>query len=104
MSNTIKTLIIALIVIVVLGLGWKFYVDKSVSDINKSADVPLADENQAASGNQDDLTGTPISAKDSSDASLDKDLSNIDSQLDILSSDSASVDQGLNDKPIPPAE
>ncbi|OGF69504.1 hypothetical protein A3H65_01910 [Candidatus Giovannonibacteria bacterium RIFCSPLOWO2_02_FULL_45_14] len=95
MSNTLKTIIIGLAVIVLIGLGWKFYIDKNYSDIGleESANVPAGVENQTASVS----SGT-------SDAALDKDLLNIDAELNTLSSDSASIDQGLNDKPIPPAE
>ncbi|KKU03593.1 hypothetical protein A2Z63_00175 [Candidatus Giovannonibacteria bacterium RIFCSPLOWO2_02_44_8] len=95
MSNTLKTIIIGLAVIVLAGLGWKFYIDKNYSDIelDEGANVPVGAGNQAASVS----SGT-------TDAALDKDLSNIDTQLDALSGDSANIDQGLNDKPIPPAE
>ncbi|OGF51999.1 hypothetical protein A3I27_01215 [Candidatus Giovannonibacteria bacterium RIFCSPLOWO2_02_FULL_43_11b] len=95
MSNTLKTIIIGLVVIILVGLGWKFYIDKNYSDIDleEGANAPPVVENQAASVN----SGT-------SDTALDKDLSNIDIQLNTLSNDSASIDQGLNDKPVPPAE
>lgn len=93
MSNTLKTIIIGLAVVVLIGLGWKFYIDKNFSDIDDGANVPTSAGNQAASVNSG-----------ATDAALDKDLSNVDTQINTLSNDSASVDQGLNDKPIPAAE
>ncbi len=42
-----------------------------------------------------------VTAQSATDASLNQGLSSMDSQMKGLSSDSASVDQGLNDQPIP---
>lgn len=41
-----------------------------------------------------------VSATDSSNAALNTDLSNIDSQMNGFSSDNASVNQGMNDQPV----
>jgi hypothetical protein len=38
--------------------------------------------------------------RDDSDTSLDQDLTTVDTQFSAYQSDSASVDQGLNDQPI----
>ncbi len=44
------------------------------------------------------------SASGTSNADLQKDLTNVDAQIHTLNNDSASIDRGLNDKPIQQAE
>ncbi len=46
----------------------------------------------------------PTPPTDDSNAALNQDLTSIDSQLNGLASDSASVDQGLNDQPVTQGE
>ena len=103
MSTSLKTLIIGIIVVAAFGFGWSSYVNKKVSDINGPGVSDLKRSNTAPNPVSD---GSPAlsSAKDVSNSALDKDLTAIDSQLGALNGDSASVDQGLNDKPMPQAE
>jgi hypothetical protein len=46
----------------------------------------------------------PTPPTDDSNAALNQDLVSIDSQLNGLASDSASIDQGLNDQPVTQGE
>lgn len=65
---------------------------------------------QGAAGNANTMTGgnaiattttsAPALTSGTSNADLNQDLSQIDGQLNGLASDSASVDQGLNDQPV----
>ena len=49
-------------------------------------------------------SGTQVSVKGSSDASLQADLGTIDGQLQAASNDSASVGESMNDKPVTQTE
>ena len=96
-------LIIGIIVVAAFGFVWSAYVNRKASDINSPGVSDLKHSNTAPNPVSD---GSSVlsSAKDVSNNALDKDLTAIDSQLGALNSDSASVDQGLNDKPMPQAE
>ena len=104
MSTSLKTLIIGIIVVAAFGFGWSAYVNKKVSDINTGPGVSDLKRSNTAPNPVSDGSSVSSSAKDISNNALDKDLTAIDSQLGALNGDSASVDQGLNDKPMPQAE
>ncbi|MFH1246239.1 MAG: hypothetical protein V1489_00495 [Candidatus Liptonbacteria bacterium] len=78
------------IVVVVALIGWAMVRNTNVSTNNEA--------NQSGAGTGATVTN---SSTDTSNAALDKDLSNIDSQLNGLASDTANIDQSLNDQPIP---
>lgn len=78
-----KIIVLAVVLALVILGGWYFG--------NKPTTAPSDKSNTSAPA---------VTAENSTDASLDKDLQGIDVQMNGLSSDSASIDQGLNDKPI----
>lgn len=87
-----KTILWVVIVIIVIGIVWWYFQWKSSS--------PAMPEQSPYS--QNSTSGTSLSAlpQGNSNTALDQSLQTIDSQLNGLSSDSASVTQGLNDQPI----
>ncbi len=94
MSSTTK-IIIALVVVIILGLGIWGYMDK------KAPVVPGTPNN---SGGEPINAVVGVTAQNSTDASLDSDMANIDASMKALENDSASADQSLNDKPVSQAE
>ena len=80
------------------GWGWWNY-------SNNKAPVPIVVQQTAAttSANTADVTAqaaAQAALHDTSDATLANDLATIDAKIDIATSESASVDKGVNDKPI----
>ncbi len=83
-----KKAIIVLFVIVVIVAGIFYWRNsKNVAPSIRESNAPV------------DLSA--ISKTDVSDVSLGKDMSAIDSQLNALDTDASSIDQGLNDQPMP---
>ncbi len=89
---------IVVTVIVVVGIIWW------LSSGTVPATAPTTSSNtapQSAVPSKNTATDTTIIApQDNSDVSLNQDLSSIESQMNGLTSDSQSIDQGLNDQPI----
>ena len=90
-STSKKIVVIAIIVILIAGLLW------SIIGLPISP-APTANQsnNQGVSGQNNNVQ----QPQDSSDASLDQELSQMDSQMQDLNSDASNVDQGLNDQPL----
>lgn len=104
MPNGLKVIIAALVV--VAGAGWWYTRHAAAPTVppytqqtpGKAAGYypppgqskPQAQNPEAAS----------IAGRSATNASLDQDLGVVDTQLKSLDADSASVDQGLNDKPV----
>ena len=85
MTKSSKIIIWAIVILVIVaGIWWYF------SRPSASPTQPI----------QTGSAGGTVTAGNNSNAALDQDLSTIDSQLNSLSADSASIDQGLNDQPI----
>ncbi|HUZ93121.1 MAG TPA: hypothetical protein VNG29_03960 [Candidatus Paceibacterota bacterium] len=91
MSKTAK---IALWVVVaaVLALGAWWYAAMPQNGNYNGNTVPPSSANGVQGGN--------VSAQGNTDAALNQNLSAMSSQMNGFSSDSASMDQGLNDQPI----
>ena len=83
-----KKAIIVLVIIVVIVAGIFYWRNgQSISPSMQESNAPI------------DLS--TISKTDTSNVSLNKDMSAIDSQLNALDTDASNIDQGLNDQPIP---
>ena len=103
MTTTAKTILWIIVAIVVIGAIW-WWVSMSqtataptTGQANQpAANIPTTNINSTASS-----TTTPgVSATDSSNAALQTDLSNIDTQMNGFSSDNTNVNNGLNDQPV----
>lgn len=96
-KSTQVALWIAVAVLVVGGLViWM--VGNQTAAPSPAAQAPNASTtNQAAAGQ---TSGNSMVSNSTSDAAFQGDLANIDSQMNSFSSDSASIDQGLNDQPV----
>jgi hypothetical protein len=81
MSKTAKITVVIVVAVVVLGGVWWWM---SMNGGNYSYQQP----------------GTTSGASGNSNADLSQNLAQVDGQMKILASDSASVDQGLNDQPV----
>jgi hypothetical protein len=99
MSTTSKTVIWVIVAIVVIGGIWWWAVSGNQSAQNTQPGTAM---NNSAQPTADNTTAgsnaagsNAIVSNDNSDASLDQDLANLDTQINGLSSDSASVDQGI---------
>lgn len=95
MSRTGKTAVLVVAVVVIVGLWWLMS--------RENAYAPTADTNapsSPASGSGLGAGTAPTSAQNTSDAGLEQDMASIDAQLNTLGSDSAAIDQSMNDKPV----
>jgi hypothetical protein len=103
MSTTAKTVLWVVAAVVVIGGIWWWIASgqTAVSPTSyptgqaqsQSSTTPTATAQPAAPSNA-------ISATDNSNAGLQANLSNIDTQMNGFSSDNASVNQGMNDQPV----
>lgn len=89
MSQSNKVIMWVVIAVVVIGGFWWY----SIQQMN-------APENASQVQNKADAEAM-AAAQDSSDTSINNDVSALDKQAADLSADSASIDQSLNDQPIP---
>jgi predicted negative regulator of RcsB-dependent stress response len=95
MSNSSK-IAIGVVVIVVIGFvaWWYMGSDTSVSTPVTSTAYQQQNETASASAAASaviPVTGLSTSAKDSSDAALDKDLSTVNTQIDAFAADNAAA-------------
>jgi hypothetical protein len=82
-------LYICIAVLVIAGVSW--YVLSTNNSLNISPE---------AQNNDQTLPTNDIISNDSSDAGLNKDLSNIDKQTNEFSADNKNIEDSLNDQPI----
>ncbi len=95
MSNSSK-IAIGVVVVIILGLIVWWYAGSNGSQPAPVAPVAQTQADQVASASAAaaavPVAGLSTSAKDTSDAALDKDLSSVNTQINGLSADNASVD------------
>jgi cytoskeletal protein RodZ len=103
MSNSTKAILIFLVVVLLLIGIWYLVAGKSQP---APAQNPVVTQSQTEAGQAPTTSaaGSSVSARDNSDASLSADLTSIDAQLKVVDTNSASVDQSLNDKPVAQTE
>lgn len=92
MSSNEKTLLWIGVVIVAIGVIWWLTASKGVEPVEEH--TPVATSTAAATGS----TASP--ASDTSDAALNADIGAMGTQMDGFSSDSASINSGINDQPV----
>jgi len=111
MSKTSKIVLWVIVVVIVVGAAvWFFMKPNSAAPVGQGAPAPMPQAAPiaptaptSATGNMPPSapTGLVTAPTDDSNAALNQDLTSINSQLNGLASDSASIDQGLNDQPVP---
>ena len=94
MQSALKITLWILVVIVVAGGIYYWY--QNARSNAPAAPTPVA----TSTGNGAPASVLP-SGSDTSDAALNQDLSGMDTQLSAMSADTASIDSGMNDQPIP---
>jgi len=106
MSTTGKITAWVVVAIVVAGGIWWWFSMSQNAVSPTAVNLPSQPANQApaqqnpAGVNPAPAAANGVSAIDNSNAALQTDLSNIDSQMNGFSSDNASISQGLNDQPV----
>jgi zona occludens toxin (predicted ATPase) len=101
MSNSTKAILIFLVVVlIVLGI-WYLVAGKNQP---APAQNPATAQTAVTTTQTQSMPADSISQSGSSDASFSADLNSIDAQLKVVDTNSASVDQSLNDKPIAQTE
>ncbi len=105
MSKTSKIVIWLIIVIIVIA-GVLWFVTRGIAPSAPGTSGTSTTPNSLSVGSIAPPTSSalPTPATDVSNAALNEDLTSIDNQLNGLASDSASIDQGLNDQPISQGE
>jgi hypothetical protein len=102
MSNSTKSILIFLVIVLIL-LGLWYVLSGKNQPTMSSKESELA----ATVSSTAQVKPTPadvISQGDNSNTTLDQDLSNIDVQLKAVSTNSGAVDQSFNDKPVAQTE
>jgi len=104
MSRNTKIAVWVVAAIVVVGGGAWWWMGMGNSGISQVPTNPAPQTAMVGGNTNTTPSSTPqgngISMTDNSNAALQADLSNIDSQMNGFSSDNASVNQGLNDQPV----
>jgi hypothetical protein len=105
MSKTSKIVLwVAVLVVVIVGVVWFATMRNSTAPaaqgtpVSQNGQTPVSQVSPSVTGIAAGGLSTP--ATDTSDAALNQDLAGINAQLGGLASDSASIDQGLNDQPV----
>ncbi|MEI8061917.1 MAG: hypothetical protein WCG97_01305 [bacterium] len=91
MSTKAAVWTIIVIILVILG-GWWYMKDNKNYSSNTTYTATTSGQNPA----QQNGAMATVSASSNSDASLEKDASNVDAQMSGLNSDNASADQSLS--------
>jgi hypothetical protein len=94
------------VLIVIAGIAWFVMGNKGLAP---SAPGSYGTTASPSSPNAESIapptsSALPTSPTDDSNAALNEDLTSINNQLNGLASDSASIDQGLNDQPVTQGE
>jgi hypothetical protein len=94
MSKGITTAVVIIVAIAVIGgvLWWM-----------SSNQVPATttQTSMSASGTPSPSPASPTpAAADNSDQSINQDMTNVNTQMNAFTSDSASINQGMNDTPV----
>ena len=106
MSKTSKIVLWVIVVIVVIGgIVWFVMGQNSAAPAGQGYSAPTSQNNPASPTSPTSATGNTsgglsTAPADNSNAALSQDLASIDAQMTGLTSDSASIDQGLNDQPV----
>lgn len=90
MSKTKIFVGLVIIVLIVLGIMWSMQTTSSPTTVVPSPEAAMATV----------TAPTPTPVGDTSDASIQADMTNVDGQMTQLNSDNASADAGMNDKQI----
>jgi hypothetical protein len=99
MGSSIKWVVGIVVVIVLAGVAWKMgLINKMSQPTAMSTSTP--EMVVATSTTQANTTGLPTDANDSSDAAMAQDSAAIDAQMQGMTTDQASLDQSMSDKPI----
>ena len=97
--------IVVIIIIILAVVGWSSNQVPTTNSTTASATNGGANPSNTQGVDQNaplmSKTSAASSVGVSSNSSLNQDLTNIDTQLNGLNTDSASADQGLNDQPVP---
>ena len=109
MSNSTKSILVFLVVVLVVIGVWYFVAGNKQSAPTQSAAVAQSqtgaqNATTTSAGQAQNSPATSVANSGNSDTSFSQDLSAIDSQLKIVDGNSAAVDQGLNDKPVTQTE
>jgi hypothetical protein len=96
MTSALKAVLWILVAIVVIGGAYYWY------ESTHPSVAPVAVGSQTSTSTQASVPAGPTlaSGSDTSDAALQQDLSGMDSQMSVMNSDTAAIDQGLNDTPV----
>jgi hypothetical protein len=110
MSKTSKIVLWVIVLIVVVGaIAWFVMGQKGAAPTAQLYPTPAAGNATASPASPTGATETAsgglfTAPTDDSNAALNQDLATINSQLNGLASDSASIDQGLADQPVSQGE
>ena len=92
-----KTLLWIVVAVIIVGIGWYLVSQQGLPTPAPATQTAPTSETTAPQGG-------PSLTQGSSNAELTTDLSTIDSQVSGAQSDSAAVNQGLNDQPVAQTE
>ena len=87
--STIWKVVLVLVIVGAVGFGWKYM--KSKDDYTQ----PTGTQNPA---------GTGINLNSTTNASLEQDMTTIDSHINAVDQSSAQVEQSMSDKPVTQSE
>ena len=91
-----KVIILIVIIVLVVLAGWWFMSQQSTSSPTANTTSQPANQTPRTNNVSGNVSAnTAISAKDNSDAALNQDLNNVDSQMNGLNSDNANASQSL---------
>lgn len=105
-----QTIVAAAAIIIVCGVF--YYLESATAPTIETPNLSItatptetgtersAPDDSSGADNSSDLPAEVTPSGDISDTALDKDMTNIDRQLGNLESDTASIDNGLNDQPL----
>jgi hypothetical protein len=99
MSSGTKTILILIIILLIGGAIWYSISNGAGTNSTATSTTLINPANNSASSTST-ADGTSVSARGSSDASLDADAADIDARIKAFSTDGAAIDDGLNDKPV----
>ena len=86
--STIWKVVLVLVIVGAVGFGWKYMSSKSIEEIPDPS--------------KGGATGTYINS--TTNASLDQDMTTIDSHMNAVDQSSAQVDSSMSDKPVTQTE
>jgi cytoskeletal protein RodZ len=104
MSTTAKIVLVVVVAVVVIGGGiWWWAASQANTNVgynSPATSTSMANEGTVANNSTTTTSSSQATSQDDSDQAIQQDMTSVNTQTNGFSSDSASMNQSMNDQPV----